>query len=321
MRIGLHGEGDAFAGQVHLGHGHPDLLTYLHDLGRILHKAISQLTDMDQAILVHTDIHKGSEGGDVGHDARQFHARLEVFEFFDPFLESEDLEALARIPSGLGQLVEDVLEGRQAHLVGDVLFRTDLAAKPTVTDEIAHGAPEITGHGIDQFVALRMNRAGIQRVPGLMDSEESGALLEGLRTQSGHFQQFFARADWPVFVAVADDVGGQRRAQARHITEQLLAGSIELHAHAVHARDDHVIQTALKGIGIHIVLVLTHTDGLRIELHQFSQRIHQPTPDAHRTPDRDIFAGKLLTGDLAGRVNRGAALVDQHHGNARRQVQ
>ena len=137
-----------------------------------------------------------------------------MFEFFDPFLESEDLEALARIPSRLGQLVEDVLEGRQAHLVGDVLFRTDLAAKPTVTDEIAHSAPEITGHGIDQFVALRMNRAGIQRVLGLMDAEESGALLEGLRTQPGHFQQFLAGTEWPMLVAVADDVGRQRGSQA-----------------------------------------------------------------------------------------------------------
>ena len=101
----------------------------------------------------------------------------------------------------------------------------------------------------------------------------------------------------------------------------MLAGSVEFHPHAVHARDDDVIQTALEGIGVHIVLILPHANGLRIELHQFSQRIHQAPADAHRTAHRDVFTGKLLTGHLAGRINRGAALVDQNHRNAGWEVQ
>ena len=105
LRIGLHRESDAFTGQVYLGHRHPNLLTHLHHLGRILHEAVCQLTDVNQSILVHTDIHKRSEGRHIGHDTRQLHTWLKVFEFLNTLLKSEHLEALARIASGPGQLL------------------------------------------------------------------------------------------------------------------------------------------------------------------------------------------------------------------------
>ena len=75
---------------------------------------IGQLADVDQAVLVDADIDERAEGGDVGDDAGQLHARLEVFDLVDASGEREDLELLARVAAGLGQFGEDVVEGRQA---------------------------------------------------------------------------------------------------------------------------------------------------------------------------------------------------------------
>ena len=154
-----------------------------------------------------------------------------------------------------------------------------------------------------------------------MNAEKSGALLEGLRAQAGYLEQFLAGAKRPVLVAMADNVGGQRWTQTGHIAEQLLAGGVQFDTHPIHTRHDDVIQTALEGIGIHIVLVLADTNGLRIELHQFGQRVHQATANAHRAPDSQVLIGEFFTGHLARRINRGAAFVHKHHRDVRCQVQ
>ena len=62
---------------------------------------------------------------------------------------------------------------------------------------------------------------------------------------------------------------------------------------------------------VHIVLVLPHADALRVDLHQFGQRVHQPPPDAHRAAHRHVLVGKLLAGGLRGRVD--ACPVLAHH--------
>src|SRR5690554_3857248 len=61
-----HGEGDAAAGEVHLGDGDLDLLAGLHDFRRVFDEGVGELADVHEAILVNAHIDEGAEGGDVG---------------------------------------------------------------------------------------------------------------------------------------------------------------------------------------------------------------------------------------------------------------
>ena len=70
----LHGEADAFAVRIDLQDGDGDLLLHLDDVGWVLNELVGQFADVDQAILVHTDVHKGPELGNVGDKAGQGHA-------------------------------------------------------------------------------------------------------------------------------------------------------------------------------------------------------------------------------------------------------
>ena len=47
------------------------------------------------------DVDERAERGDVRDDARQFHSRFEIFDFFDAFLKIEDFKFFARIASRL----------------------------------------------------------------------------------------------------------------------------------------------------------------------------------------------------------------------------
>ena len=74
---------------------------------------------MHQAILMDADIDEGTEGGDVGDDAFEDHARTQVADLFDAVGEGRRLELGARVAAGFFQFLENVLHGRQAEaLVG-----------------------------------------------------------------------------------------------------------------------------------------------------------------------------------------------------------
>ena len=158
-----------------------------------------------------------------------------------------------------------------------------------------------------------MHRAGVERVDRATDAQEAGRLLEGLVAEARHLEQVLARLEGAVFVAVGDDVGGVAAVQAGDVAEQLLAGGVDLDADAVHRADDDVVEAALELVLIDVVLVLADTDRLRIELHQFGERVHEAAADGDRAAHGDVVVGELLARDLAGAVDRGAAFVDHEH--------
>ena len=55
-------------------------------------KRSANLADMYQAVLVHTDINKGPEGGQVGYNAGESHPGFHIINFFNAFLKTEGLK-------------------------------------------------------------------------------------------------------------------------------------------------------------------------------------------------------------------------------------
>ncbi len=79
-----------------------DFLAGLHDLGGVFDEGVGELADVDEAVLVHADVHEGAEGGDVGDDAGELHAWAQVLGFVDGRVEGEGLELGAGIAAGFG---------------------------------------------------------------------------------------------------------------------------------------------------------------------------------------------------------------------------
>ena len=72
---------------------------------------------------MHADVDKGAEGRDIGDDALENHAGLEVGEFFDALLKGRGLEGGTRIAARLLQFREHVGHRRQAKFFVDELRR------------------------------------------------------------------------------------------------------------------------------------------------------------------------------------------------------
>ena len=71
-------------------------------------------------------------------------------------------------------------------------------------------------------MTLGMDGAVVEWVLGIGDAEETGALLIGSRTESGHLLQLGATGEGSVFFSVIHYVLSQRGTEAADIHEQVL---------------------------------------------------------------------------------------------------
>ncbi len=81
---------------------------------------------------------------------------------------------------------------------------------------------------------------------------------------------------------------------------------IRVHAHRVHAILDHRVERAGQFALVHVVLILADADRLRVDLHQFRERILQTARNRHRAAQRHVHVREFLRREFRGRVDRRA---------------
>ena len=81
------------------------------DLCGVSDEAVGELRDVDESVLMNTDVDEGSEVGDVRHDTGEFHSYDEVVEGMDVLVEFEDFNLSTWVTPRLLKLGEDVAEG------------------------------------------------------------------------------------------------------------------------------------------------------------------------------------------------------------------
>ena len=204
-----------------------------------------------------------------------------------------------------------VTVGRPNRLVDERSSATAPAARGGVADQgvdLALGRRDDPAH---HRIGFGMHRRGIERIVAGGDAQEAGALLERLGAEPRHLLQRLAGPEGAVRVAVGDDALRQRLADARDARQQRRRCRVEVDADAVDAILDHGIERARQLEFAEIVLVLADADRLRIDLHQFGQRILQPARDRHRAAQGHVEAGQLLRRIGRGRIDRRAGF--RHH--------
>ena len=161
----------------------------VHHFGGVVHPAVGQLADVHQPVLMHADVDKSTEGGDVGDNAGQLHALFYVFDAGDVLVELEYLELGTGVEAGLVQFFHDVLQGGQAAVGGDVAVDVDFLAQGFVVHELLDSGAEVGGHLLNKCIALGVHSTAVKRVVALSHAEKSGTLLEGFVAEAFHFLQ------------------------------------------------------------------------------------------------------------------------------------
>ena len=86
----LHTQCDTFATHIDFDDTDADVLMKADDLCGVSDEAVGELRDVDESVLMNTDVDEGSEVGDIRHDTRELHSYDEVVEGVDILVEFED---------------------------------------------------------------------------------------------------------------------------------------------------------------------------------------------------------------------------------------
>ena len=194
----------------------------------------------------------------------------------------------------------------QTQLLKQQAEKTDLLSQQVeylieqvrIANQLAGGHAQVVGHPVHDVICLRMYRAAVQRVLRLLDPQETGALLESLLAQTGHLHELPAGLVAARLGAVSHDIVGQSGADAGNVLEQVWTRRVQVHAHAVHAAFHGIVQLFVQERLVHVVLVLADSQGLRVNLDQFGERVHQAAADGNCAADGHVFVRELLPRDI-----------------------
>ena len=91
----------------------------------------------------------------------------------------------------------------------------------------------------------------------------------------------------------------------------MLRGRVEVDTHIVDATLDGLVEGVLEFRLIHVVLVLSYTNALGVDLDEFCEGIHQATTYRDGTTNSDILIRELVAGYLRGGID-GSAIFGYH---------
>jgi hypothetical protein len=237
---------------------------------------------------------------------------LQVLDRLDAFAEGCGLELGARVAARLFEFLEDVAYGRQAEALVDVLARRQ-RLEQSATSPISSPMPLRMSARMRSTsgIGFRVHRRRVERVvaPPLM-RRKPAASSKVFSPRRGTSLSAWRLRKAPCLVAVGDDVRRQRRAEAGDASEQRHRGGVDVDSDGVHAVLDHRGERLGQPGLADVMLVLADADRLRIDLHQFGQRVLQAPGDRHRAAQADVEFRELARGVLGGRIDRSAGFGD-----------
>jgi hypothetical protein len=209
------------------------------------------------------NIDEGTKFSDIGDDTFEGHARLDIGDFANLFVEGWRYELLARVAAGLAKFLEDVVKCVAAGLqITAVDFLDELWLANDIADRDAQGL----GDRRDDAVGLGVDRGHIERVIATADSEKACGLFECLRADAGNLCDLGARAKAAVLIAVLDDVVRRAFVDTCDIAQQSPRSGVEIDADAIDATLDDRFEATLQLALIDIVLILADSNRFGVDL-------------------------------------------------------
>ena len=157
-----------------------------------------------------------------------------------------------------------------------------------------------------------MDAGVVQNLLAFGDTEETGALLKGFRAELGNLFQLCAAGEGAVFLPIGDDILRRGGGQTGNLLQKAPGSGVGVHAHGVDAVLHHSAKGGVQLLLGAVVLVLSHADGLGVDLHQLGKGVLQPPGDGHGGAEIDVVVGEFLRRKGRGGVDGSASLADDH---------
>ena len=121
----LHAKGYSVACIVYFHYLDLYLLLKMHHGHGVADELVGKLGDVDKSLHLDAEIYEATEVGDVGDDAIEHHAFLQVVDGTKGGVEGELLVLATRVAAWFAEFLHDVGKGGHAHGVGAIALEVD----------------------------------------------------------------------------------------------------------------------------------------------------------------------------------------------------
>ena len=160
----------------------------------------------------------------------------------------------------------------------------------------------------------------IKRIFAACDPGKAGALFKCFRSELRHLQKLPSAVKTTVFFSVCHDIFCNGLTDSGNILQKGGGSRVQIHAHFIYTVLYHSAKSFSQLLLVHIMLILSHANGFRIDLHKLCKRILKPSCNRSRASLPYIKIRKFLCGKLTCRIYRSSCLVGDHIGNLLRDL-
>ena len=157
-----------------------------------------------------------------------------------------------------------------------------------------------------------MNAGGIQGIASAGDTHKACALLKCFRAQLCHLKKLPSACKAAVLFPVSYNIAGNGLTDTGDIFQKRSRCRIQINTYFIYTVLHHSGKSLAQLLLIHIMLILSHTDGFGVDFYQLSKGILKSSCDRSSTSLSHIKIGELLCCQLAGRINRRSSLIGDH---------
>ena len=283
---------------------HLDNVTNGEQVGGMLYESVGHLGNVEESVVVNSDINKASEINNVTDGALKLHTGLKIGDLENVGGEDGSGSVVSDIPAGLLQLVDDILKGglSAAKLLGKLGDAVLLALEAEQSEATR---PYVLGGEAEALEKILRYRVGLGVYAGIVkdlgaagNAKEARALGERLVTDLGHLEQLTSGLEFAVLLSVLDYILCGGGVDARNIGQERVGGGIDVNADTVYAILDYAAESLGKARLLHIVLILTYSDSLGLDLYKLGKGILQTAGNGYRATLHYVKLGELLCGEL-----------------------
>ena len=271
---------------------------------------------MHQSILMNTDIHKCPEINDITDSSLKDHTFFEVFHIKYICTEYRFRHFISWITSWFFQFFYDItksdLSNSQFLCQFFVIFDLSGNSGKFASCNILWFITQFFQKFFCRFIAFRMYTGCIQRIFATGDTSKTCTLFKGFRSQFGNFQKLTTAFKSSVFFSVSYDVLCNSLADAGNIFQKGCRGRIQVYTDFIYAVLYNTAQSLSQLLLVHIMLILTYTNRLWINLHKFCQRILKTSCNRSCTSLSYVKIREFLCSQLTCRIYRCTCFIGDH---------
>ena len=254
--------------------------------------------------MVNTDINEATKVDYVTHCTLELHTGLKVGDLKHVGREDRSGSIVTDVTAGLFKLTDNVKESGltaaelTSELCGTVLLCLELKESEVSGAYVLSGEAEARKEILCDSVGLGVNAGVVKDDLAAGDTKEARALKERLVTDLRYLEKLLTSLELTVLFSVLNYILCRGGIDTGNVRKKRVGCGVYVNAYTVYT----VLNNAAEGVGesvlLHIVLILTYTDSLGLDLYELSEGILKSTSDGNSATLHNVELGELLSRKL-----------------------